>query len=1154
MGGGGENSFIEPLGLLLGLTAVAALLLSYLKQSTIVAFILVGALVNFFGNDVDSTVLGHFSEVGILVLLFMAGLEVELHAFIKSWVSVVKVGLGQILFTSIISYPLSLLVLPAIGSVTDGKAQIYFCLCMTFSSTILVLGYLKKSKSMGTVYGQLCLGTLVLQDVTSVIALAILSGLSDSSSIGSCLSLNKANNIDCTSATDWNGCDSLAPHCVFFNASHANTSSSSSSRLLLASSSSSSSSTTTTQVLAGCYDICSSLVLTSEAGQSVCTSTLGGDVCSYQPPEGGGIALSIFLLFVKLLAVCLILAILDRYVLNKLFNQFARSLELLYLGSLGYAFGLAAIAVRAGFSGEITAFLAGVSVAQLPYKLHIESKMEPIKSLGVAIFFLALGLQLDLNQQTLNALPISICLALFKLILTVPLFMLLGFTASMKSRDCWMMGLLMNQISEFSLILCTLSVRAGVLSPIVLTTLTLAAIISIVISGIGHIFVEPLYEIVKKGRYSCSCCFKCIDDHHRGKSCVDTCCCCCNTCSGTSKGKGQEERRERQRQRQSVLEMGGRSNSSDGGVLETRGRVDSLIVAPPGGLDDDHEDDWVFEDQLKDRSMEQLHLDLRKVEKELEHKRNQMSITVEEKSLNHGPTDLYGKATSKKMATSHAMDIVHGLIEGYVIVEHQLLFCTLRGGRMLFWHDQHDVGHIAPTSVWDVSGMRMISVRHQNNQSNDKFSKLSGLSKFAGGKEGTKRTRRRSSFKPLDDSRISTMSVATTLSISDVVVVNTDEDDWLSDGDDDDDDEEFHPWEWTIVMAHLHRTDQQEETEQDFMKLAIHGLEDHSDHDCNDWQDALSVMSATLNPIALRRAHIKEEISKRKKAEKRKSTLNSKTFNNRSSSVQDRMVFHDHRDQIICLGYNEMFPAVLSLADATNKEVVVVEYDPLKIKAVQKQYNQEQRNQDMNEKKSTQRLQKDGKNTGNMMEYTMKKIMKEDGGGGGGGEGQGAGAGEGETSATNESENKSNGGNSNSSKTAEPQRILRGVDCVYADVHDPESWEELEFDEAFMIVCCMKEARHAEKAIVKWLKQHRSATIFIACTTNNVECLQLYNAGADFVMQTDALAMRSTREIFLEMVANVGNCSQLVQAGASHLRRLKKMKQENPDKFRYECG
>ena len=33
------------------------------------------------------------------------------------------------------------------------------------------------------------------------------------------------------------------------------------------------------------------------------------------------------------------------------------------------------------------------------------------------------------------------------------------------------------------------------------------------------------------------------------------------------------------------------------------------------------------------------------------------------------------------------------------------MFCTLRSGRMLFWEDQHDVGHTPPVSVWDVSGM-----------------------------------------------------------------------------------------------------------------------------------------------------------------------------------------------------------------------------------------------------------------------------------------------------------------------------------------------------------------------------------------------------------------------------------------------------------------
>ena len=82
MGGGGEDSFFQPLGLLLGLTAIIALLHSYLKQSTIIAFILVGLIVNSNGASLDTTTLGHFSKVGILILLFMAGLEVELDSFL----------------------------------------------------------------------------------------------------------------------------------------------------------------------------------------------------------------------------------------------------------------------------------------------------------------------------------------------------------------------------------------------------------------------------------------------------------------------------------------------------------------------------------------------------------------------------------------------------------------------------------------------------------------------------------------------------------------------------------------------------------------------------------------------------------------------------------------------------------------------------------------------------------------------------------------------------------------------------------------------------------------------------------------------------------------------------------------------------------------
>ena len=69
-------------------------------------------------------------------------------------------------------------------------------------------------------------------------------------------------------------------------------------------------------------------------------------------------------------------------------------------------------------------------------------------------------------------------------------------------------------------------------------------------------------------------------------------------------------------------------------------------------------DDWAFEDQLKSRSKEQLQMDLIKIEKILDVARESMAATADEKRLHHA------------LETSHASDIVHGMIEGYVIVEY----------------------------------------------------------------------------------------------------------------------------------------------------------------------------------------------------------------------------------------------------------------------------------------------------------------------------------------------------------------------------------------------------------------------------------------------------------------------------------------------------
>ena len=332
MAGGGEDSFVQPLGILLGLTALVALLFSFARQSTIVAFIAVGLALSAAGVPFDGTILGHFSEVGILVLLFMAGLEVELHAFIDEWRTVTIVGVGQIISSTAFNGILAIAVLPAISATWNTTSSIYFGLCMTFSSTILVLGFLKKSKSMGTVYGQLCLGTLVLQDVASVLGLAVLGGLSDGGALGECacvstLNVTAANmTVAACKSTCADALDGLAGR-------------------RLASGSSSD---------AG---------VPADGGLSACADA--GDFCTFSASvsDGSGVALSILTLFGKLVVAVIIFTGLTKTILPKLFEMFASSLDLLYIGALGYCTGMAAVAIAAGFSGEITAFLVSNLVA-----------------------------------------------------------------------------------------------------------------------------------------------------------------------------------------------------------------------------------------------------------------------------------------------------------------------------------------------------------------------------------------------------------------------------------------------------------------------------------------------------------------------------------------------------------------------------------------------------------------------------------------------------------------------------------------------------------------------------------------------------------------------------------------------------------------------
>ena len=103
--GGGGDSLIEPLGAMLLAATIVAIILSYAKQASLFAFIIIGVCGGLFGlkDIINTNVMTAFVDVGITLLLFMAGMEVDIPGLIKRWKLLLINGFGQIIGLFLIS-------------------------------------------------------------------------------------------------------------------------------------------------------------------------------------------------------------------------------------------------------------------------------------------------------------------------------------------------------------------------------------------------------------------------------------------------------------------------------------------------------------------------------------------------------------------------------------------------------------------------------------------------------------------------------------------------------------------------------------------------------------------------------------------------------------------------------------------------------------------------------------------------------------------------------------------------------------------------------------------------------------------------------------------------------------------------------------------
>lgn len=164
--------FLELTGILVA-AGLVAYVLHFLKQPSIIAYIATGLLIGPFAlyKLHHGEILHGLAEIGITLLLFMVGLDLDFSQLKKIGKAAALAGLGQIVFTFGIGFG----IVKLLGF--DSITATYISLALTFSSTIIVVKLLSEKKDMQSLYGKLAVGIFLVQDIAAIFILILLAGV-----------------------------------------------------------------------------------------------------------------------------------------------------------------------------------------------------------------------------------------------------------------------------------------------------------------------------------------------------------------------------------------------------------------------------------------------------------------------------------------------------------------------------------------------------------------------------------------------------------------------------------------------------------------------------------------------------------------------------------------------------------------------------------------------------------------------------------------------------------------------------------------------------------------------------------------------------------------------------------------------------------------
>jgi Kef-type K+ transport system membrane component KefB len=152
---------------------VLGLLAHFSRQPLILAYLIAGFFIGPFGMGwvKSQESISVISELGLIFMLFMIGLEIDLKKIVRAGKVILFAAGGQLIGGCL----LGILFFLAIGLPMGGGKfdALYLCVACALSSTVIIVKVLYEKRELDTLPGRVTLGVLVLQDIFAILFLAV---------------------------------------------------------------------------------------------------------------------------------------------------------------------------------------------------------------------------------------------------------------------------------------------------------------------------------------------------------------------------------------------------------------------------------------------------------------------------------------------------------------------------------------------------------------------------------------------------------------------------------------------------------------------------------------------------------------------------------------------------------------------------------------------------------------------------------------------------------------------------------------------------------------------------------------------------------------------------------------------------------------------